>query len=147
MDQNQMQRDERRRLRRRFGAAGFLGAGLLAGAILAGPQIAQAANSGPSTPVVSSSARAVNPAQMAHGPGEKLVTGADLTKLTSEAKKAVPGARIIRVESDRDGGAVYEAHMQKPDGSYVTVQFDGNLNVTGTMSGFGAGGPMPRPAN
>ena len=29
--------------------------------------------------------------------------------------------------------------MQKADGSYVTVQFNTNLKVTGTVAGFGQG--------
>jgi hypothetical protein len=45
------------------------------------------------------------------------------------------------VETDSGGGGAYEAHMQKADGSYVTVQFDKNLKVTGTVDGFGPGGP------
>ena len=77
---------------------------------------------------------------MKHGPGETLLTGDAAAKVTAAAQKEVPGATIIRVETDSDG-ATYEAHMQKADGSYVTVTFDKNFNVTGTEQGFGAPGP------
>ncbi len=52
--------------------------------------------------------------------------------------KAVPGATVIRVETD-SGGATYEAHLTGPDGSTVTVRFDKDLNVTATEDGFGPG--------
>ena len=82
-----------------------------------------------------------DPAAMTHGPGERLLTGSDASAITTAAEAAVPGATVIRVETDSNGGATYEAHMQKADGSYVTVQFDANLKVTGTIDGFGPGGP------
>jgi hypothetical protein len=75
---------------------------------------------------------------MSHGPGEKLLTGDDATKAEAAALKAVPGATVIRVETDSNGG-VYEAHLKKSDGSFVTVQMDAGFNVTSTDSGFGGG--------
>ncbi|MDP9342870.1 MAG: hypothetical protein M3Q23_12425 [Actinomycetota bacterium] len=138
------------RRRRWLGAGGLLGAGVLAGAILAGSQVAGAASSNSSNSASPSSSstgvaarHAGNPAQVAHGPGETLLSGANLSTATVAAKAAVPGATIIRVETDSNGGAVYEAHMQKADGGFVTVQFDKNLKVTGTVDGFGPGGPVP----
>jgi hypothetical protein len=132
-------------LRRWFGIGGVLGAGLLAGAILAGSGIAGAASSGSSnTSSTAAAARSAgDPAKLGHGPGETLVTGTNLSALTNAAKAAVPGATIIRVETDSHGAAVYEAHMRKADGSFVTVQFDKNLKVTGTIDGFGPGSPAP----
>jgi uncharacterized membrane protein YkoI len=87
-------------------------------------------------------ATATDPATLAHGLGETLVTGSDLARATAAATAAVPGATIIRVESD-SGGSAYEAHMKKADGTTVTVKFDASLNVTSTEDGFGAGGPRP----
>jgi hypothetical protein len=149
MDQNQEPATMSNR-RRWFGIGGVLGAGLLAGAILAGSGIAGAASSasnnsssGSSSTTAAAARSGGDPAKVAHGPGETLVTGANLSALTTAAKAAVPGATIIRVETDSDGDAVYEAHMQKADGSFVTVQFDKNLKVTGTIDGFGPGGPAP----
>ena len=148
MDDNGAPAGRVSRRRRWFGAGGLLGAGVLAGAVLAGSQIASAASSAPSNSASRSSASAGvaarpagNPATVVHGPGETLVSGANLSTITAAAKAAVPGATIIRVETDSNVGAVYEAHMRKADGSYVSVQFDKNLKVTGTVDGFGPGGP------
>jgi hypothetical protein len=132
--------------RRWFAAAGLLGVGLLAGGILAGAQIAGAAGSnGTSSGNSSSAAVAQNasgarmdPATVAHGPGETLLTDGAASKVTAAAKAAVPGATIIRVETD-SGNAAYEAHMRKADGTYVTVKFDRDFKVIDTVSGFGGG--------
>ncbi len=107
--------------RRRFGAAGLLGAGLLAGGILAGSQIAGAANGSTSTSNATYSATPApgkDPAAMSHGPGETLLTYGNATKATAAAKAAVPGATVIRVETD-SYGAAYEAHMKKADGTDI----------------------------
>ncbi|HET6172809.1 MAG TPA: PepSY domain-containing protein [Gaiellales bacterium] len=85
-------------------------------------------------------ASAPDPATVSHGPGETLLTGADLTKATAAANAAVPGGAIIRAETD-SGGAAYEVHVTKADGSTVTVKLDASFNVTATQSGFGSGGP------
>jgi len=39
----------------------------------------------------------------------------------------VPGGKIVRVETDADLVATYEAHMTKADGSPVTVYVDSNF--------------------
>jgi hypothetical protein len=83
-----------------------------------------------------------NPAQMNHGPGETLLTGSAASKARAAARAAVPGATVIRVETD-SGPAAYEAHLRKSDGSYVTVKLDSSFHVTATQSGFGAGGSPP----
>ena len=80
-----------------------------------------------------------DPATMTHGPNETLLTGTDLQKADAAAQAAVPGATIIRAETDSSGGAPYEVHMKKIDGTYVTVELDSNFNVVKTVSGFGAG--------
>jgi hypothetical protein len=135
------------RRRRWFGAGGLLGVGILAGAILAGTQIASAAGSSSNGSGAGSTgapaAYAPNrpdPATMGHGPGETLLTGSKASTVTAAAKAAVPGATVIRVETDSNGGAVYEAHMQKADGTFVTVKFDKSFTVTGTDAGFGGPG-------
>jgi hypothetical protein len=129
------------RRRRILASAGLIASGLVAGGILAGTHVAGAAT----TPTASTSAatatgpaQGFNPATVAHGPGETLLTDGNATKATAAAKAAVPGATIIRVETD-SGGAVYEAHMKKADGSYVTVKMDKNFKVTNVDNGFGAG--------
>jgi hypothetical protein len=95
---------------------------------------ANAANTAP--------ANAPDPATVTHGPGETLLTGSDLAKATAAAQSAVPGGTIIRVETD-SGGATYEAHIKKADGTTVTVKLDAAFNVTATQSGFGSGPGHP----
>jgi uncharacterized membrane protein YkoI len=83
-------------------------------------------------------AGAPDPAKMSHGPGETLLTGSAADKAKAAALAAVPGAKVIRVETD-SGGAQYEAHLTKADGSEVTVKLDSSFKVTATESGFGSG--------
>ncbi len=58
---------------------------------------------------------------------ETLLTGDALAKVTAIAQAKVPGGTIVRVETDADGVAKYEAHMTKADGSPVTVYVDANF--------------------
>ena len=83
-----------------------------------------------------------NPATMTHGPGERLLTGSAAAKARAAALAAVPGATVIRVETD-SAGAAYEAHMRKADGSYATVKMNSSFTVTATESGFGPGPGAP----
>jgi hypothetical protein len=111
---------------------------LALGAATGAAGVANAASGGnthsPSQPAAPSPAQ--DPATMSHGPGETVLTGAAASKARAAALAAVPGATVIRVETD-SAGAVYEAHLRKSDGSYVTVKLDQAFNVTGTQSGFG----------
>ena len=75
---------------------------------------------------------------MPNGPGETLLTGDAATKAKDAALAAVPGATVIRVETD-SGDAEYEAHLKKADGTEVTVLMDANFTVTSTVDGFGGG--------
>lgn len=129
-------------LRRRFGAAGLLGAGIVAGGILAGSRIAGAATNASTSTASPSTGGAVttaaaNPGTTTHGPGEALLTDGAAAKVTAAAKAAVPGATVVRVETD-SRGAAYEAHVRKANGNYVTVKLDSNFRVTAVQSGFGA---------
>ena len=127
--------------RRWLAPMGFLAAGLLAGGIVAGAQLAGAQDATPSPSMTMSTHGAPmgDPASMRHGPGETLLTGDTASQVEAAALEAVPGATVIRVETDANGDA-YEAHLQKQDGTYVTVKLDKGLNVTSTQDGFGAGG-------
>jgi hypothetical protein len=60
---------------------------------------------------------------------ETLLTGDTATKVREVALAKVPGATIVRVETDADGHAAYEAHMTKADGTPVTVYVDQQFNV------------------
>jgi hypothetical protein len=52
---------------------------------------------------------------------ETQLTGDALSKVTAIAKGKVPNGTVMRVETDADGNAAYEAHMTKSDGTPVTV--------------------------
>ncbi len=52
---------------------------------------------------------------------ETPLTGDALAKVTAAAKAKVPGGQVIRVETDADGNAAYEAHMTDAGGAPVTV--------------------------
>lgn len=66
---------------------------------------------------------------------ETLLTGDTAAKVKQAALAKVPGGTIVRVETDADGNALYEAHMTKSDGTPVTVYVDKNFNVVSTASG------------
>jgi len=70
---------------------------------------------------------------------ETLLTGDTAAKVKQAALAKVPGGTIVRVETDADGNALYEAHMTKPDGTLITVYVDKSFNVVSTASG------QPRP--
>ena len=61
---------------------------------------------------------------------ETPLTGDALAAVTKAAQAKVPGGTVVRVETDADGNAKYEAHMTKADGSLVTVYVDASYNVT-----------------
>ena len=52
---------------------------------------------------------------------ETPLTGDTAAKVEAAAKAKVPGGTIVRVETDADGHAKYEAHMTDADGTPVTV--------------------------
>ena len=58
---------------------------------------------------------------------ETVLTGDALAKVTAIAESKVPGGTVVRVETDADGVATYEAHMTKADGSPVTVYVDSSF--------------------
>jgi hypothetical protein len=67
---------------------------------------------------------------------ETVLTGDTASKVTAAAEAAVPGGAVIRVETDADGNALYEAHMTNADGTPVTVYVDKDFNVVSTDSGM-----------
>jgi hypothetical protein len=69
---------------------------------------------------------------------ETLLTGDTATKVSDLALAKVPGGTIVRVETDADGNAAYEAHMVKSDGTPVTVYVDKDLNVVSVQTGMPA---------
>ena len=69
---------------------------------------------------------------------ETPLTGDALSKVTVLAKAKVPGGTVIRVETDADGNALYEAHMTTADGAPVTVYVDAQFEVVSVESGMPA---------
>jgi hypothetical protein len=76
----------------------------------------------------------------AQRPDETLLTGDALAKVTAVAKDALPGATIVRVETDADGNARYEAHVIESDGTLATVYVDESFALVSVQAG-GPGGP------
>jgi hypothetical protein len=74
------------------------------------------------------------------GPGETLLTDGNATKVKQAALDKVPGATVIRVETDAQGSP-YEAHLRKSNGTEVTVKVNDQFKATDVQSGFG--GPPP----
>jgi len=128
--------------------------------------IANAANGSGSSPSQSSSAlssggspaAAGAPAARPSGNGqpwgrqrsdETPLTGDALAKVTQLAKAKVPGGTIVRVETDADGHAAYEAHMVKADGTPVTVYVNKQFEVVSVESGMPGppGGQAPLPSS
>jgi hypothetical protein len=67
---------------------------------------------------------------------ETPLTGDALAKVTQLAKAKVPGGTIVRVETDADGHAAYEAHMVKADGTPATVYVNKQFAVVSVESGM-----------
>jgi len=111
---------------------GAIAAGLAAGSY----GIASAASNDSGSSPGSSDGTTTQPATPARpdhgGPGgrqpwggqrgdETPLTGDTAAKVEAAAKAKVPGGTIVRVETDADGHAKYEAHMADADGTPVTV--------------------------
>lgn len=66
---------------------------------------------------------------------ETLLTGDTLEKVRAAAvAKVGSDATVVRVETDADGHAAYEAHMVKADGTPVTVYVDKSFDVVSVES-------------
>jgi hypothetical protein len=101
--------------------------------------LANAATGTSSTTAASTTVAAMAPsAQQPFGgqrSDETLLTGDTLAKVTAAAQAKVPGGTIIRVETDADGHAKYEAHMTDASGSPVTVYVNDAFAVIGSGTG------------
>ena len=71
---------------------------------------------------------------------ETPLTGDALAQVTAVAKAALPGATIVRVETDADGNAKYEAHAVKSDGTLATVYVDESFKLVSVQTGGPGGG-------
>jgi len=111
---------------------------LIAGAVVLGVLggsygIATAASgSDPAQPAAAAMAAAQPNGQRPWGgqrSDETLLTGDAASKVTAAAKARVSGGTIVRVETDADGNAAYEAHMTDANGSPVTVYVNKSFDV------------------
>jgi hypothetical protein len=87
-----------------------------------------------------SSAQRPDPATLSHGPGETVLTDGTASKVKQAALAKVPGATVLRVETDSEGSP-YEAHLRKSDGTEVTAKVNKQFEVTAVDNGFGVGPP------
>ena len=99
-----------------------------------GAAYATAASTTPSTAAPGST-------QGAGRPNETALTGDVADRVKAAALAKVPGATVLRVETD--AGGVYEAHLRKTDGTEVVAHVDTSYNVTSvdTRGAGGHGGP------
>jgi hypothetical protein len=119
-----------------------IGASAVASAASNSTSSGSSANSGQGTPPAGQPA----PQDLSHGPGETLLTGDTAAKVKQAALEKVPGATVLRVETD-SGGSAYEAHLQKSDGSFTTVEVNKDFQVTSVDGGFGPGPGGGAPPN
>lgn len=123
----------------RAGVAAAATTGILTVAVLGGAAVASAADD-PVTPNASPNATGDGWAPRSD---EQELTGETADKVRAAVEAAYPGATIIRMETDADGGGTYEAHITTADGSHVIVLLDDAFTVTGEATG-GPGGPGGR---
>jgi len=133
-----MDNDAPRRSLSKVVAAGAVAVGLAAGSY----GVASAASASGSSTAASGSAGAAA-APSAPDPqnpwggqrsDETLLTGDTASKVKAAALAKVDGATIVRVETDADGNAAYEAHMVKADGTPVTVFVNQQFEVVSVES-------------
>jgi len=126
---------ENRNRTRRALAAGAVILGLVAGSY--GVAAAASGNGSSST-----DSTTTQPAPSAPDPqpwgaqrsDETPLTGDTLAKVKAAALAEVPDATIVRVETDADGNAAYEAHVVKADGTSATVYVDKQFDVVSVES-------------
>jgi hypothetical protein len=104
-------------------------AAIAAGVAVGSYGIASAASSG-------SGSSSAAPPWGHHRSDETPLTGDALARVTALAKAKVPGGTIVRVETDADGSAAYEAHMVKADGTPVTVYVNKQFQVVSVQTGM-----------
>ena len=66
---------------------------------------------------------------------ETLLAGETKSKVEAAATARLPGATVVRTETDADGNAAYEVHMVQRDGTPVTVYVDKSFGVVEVETG------------
>ena len=118
---------------RRVLAAGAVLLGLVAGSY----GVAAAASGNGSSSKDSTTTQSAPSAQNPWGAqrsDETPLTGDTLAKVKAAALAEVPDATIVRVETDADGNAAYEAHVVKADRTPATVYVDKQFDVVSVES-------------
>ena len=139
-----MEKQEKRWSLERLVVLGAIAVGLTAGTYGIASAANGSASSQSSAPAASnaaaSSPNAQNPwgRQRSH---ETLLTGDAAAKVRQAALAKVSGATIIRVETDADGNAAYEAHIVKADGARATVYVNKQFEVVSVQTGMPGPGP------
>ena len=134
-----MSNDKQQRLIPRAVAVGALALGLAGGSYgVAAAATGSGSTSSPSSAAAHPAATAAATAPAAPSSSnpwggqrsdETPLTGDALAKVTALAQAKVPGGTIVRVETDADGNAAYEAHMTNASGQPVTVYVDASFAV------------------
>ena len=111
--------------------AGAVVLGLVAGSYGVAAAASGNGSSGPSGSSTQSALQTPDPQHPWGGQrsDETPLTGDALAKVRAAAKDELPNATIVRVETDADGHAAYEAHVVKADGTPATVYVDKQFNV------------------
>jgi hypothetical protein len=125
-------------------------AAIVAGLAAGSYGVANAASGSTSSSSAAAPAVTAPPASQPWGPqrsDETPLTGDTLAKVEALAKAKVPGGTIVRVETDADGHAAYEAHMTNADGTPVTVYVDQQFNVVSVETGGPGASPPTTGAN
>jgi len=112
----------------------LLGAFALGGAAVAG---AVSGNSGGSAAQAATSTAQEPPARMHNGrrSDESALSGSTAAQVRAAALARVSGGTILRIETDADGHAAYEAHMTRSDGSPVTVYVNKQFEIVSVEDG------------
>jgi hypothetical protein len=114
-------------------AAFALGGAAVAGAV-SGNSGSSAAQSGTTT----AQQQQQPPPRMGHHGrrgDESALSGTTAEKVRAAALARVSGGTIVRIETDADGNAAYEAHMTRSDGSPVTVYVNKQFEVVSVEDG------------
>lgn len=109
-----------------------LGGSAIAGAASGGGSESSSGSSGNSSAQAANRGPAGQPPQRAD---ETELTGDTAAQVRKAALAKVSGGTIVRVETDADGNAAYEAHMLRSDGTPVTVYVNESFDVVSVESG------------
>jgi hypothetical protein len=135
-----MDKQQRRRSPGRLIVASAITVGVAAGSY----GVASAANGSGSSSNPASPSAAAPSGQRPWGrqrSDETPLAGDAAAKVRSLALAKVSGGTIVRIETDADGNAAYEAHMVKADGSPVIVYVNKQFEVVSVQSGMPGPGP------